>query len=150
MFLVLLEIRALKAHNAIGTGSRCQLLLGKTELMNSYLIRQNLLRLSVLRVVLAPLTVGICQFHLRRQDLDPMTGVVQNREGHDDVITVSGHGAQAGGNSAFALVPLGTGYLCLVPKRRLISAHTWFCNSRGRRYIFVHRSDQETPTALVD
>src|SRR5664280_2356966 len=51
MFLVLLEIRALKAHHAIGTSSRRQLLLGEAELMNSYLIRQNLLRLSVLRVV---------------------------------------------------------------------------------------------------
>src|SRR5664280_746553 len=133
MLLVLLEIRALKAHHAVGAGSRRQLLLGKAELPNGDLVRQNFLRLSVLCVVLAPLTVGICQFHLRWEDLDPMTGVVQNGEGHDDVITVSGHGAQAGSDSAFALVPLRTGYLCLVPERRLISAYPWFRGSRGRR-----------------
>src|SRR5664280_1632476 len=133
MLLVLLEIRALNAHHAIGAGSRRQLLLGKAELTDGDLVRKDFLRLSVLCVVLASLTVRICQFHLRRQDLDPMTGVVQNGEGHDDVITVSGHGAQAGSDSAFALVPLGTGHLCLLPECRLIGAYPWFRGSCGPR-----------------
>jgi hypothetical protein len=38
-FLVLLEIRTLKAHHAIGASSRRQLLLGEAELKDSDLIR---------------------------------------------------------------------------------------------------------------
>src|SRR5208337_2797822 len=79
-----------------------------------------------------------------------MTGDVQNGEGHDDVIPVSGHGAQAGSDRAFALVPLGTGHLCLLPECRLISAHPWFRGRCRRRYVFVHRSDQKAASALVD
>src|ERR1019366_6757996 len=106
--------------HAVGTRSRRQLLLGEAELMNSYLIRQNLLRLSVLRVVLAPLTVGICQFHLRRQELDPMAGVVQDGESDEHVISIACHDAHAGSDDTAAVFPCWTGHLHLLAERQLV------------------------------
>src|ERR1035438_9384706 len=118
--------------------------------MNSYLIRQNLLRVSVLCVVLAPLTVGICQFHLRRQELDPMAGVVQDGESDEHVISIACHDAHAGSDDTAAVFPCWTGHLHLLAERQLVGRWPCLHCACGWRLGLIQCAYQKTPTALVD